>query len=118
MKNTKNIINTFSRVFLTSMFMLCFFATSAFALDLAQAKQAGLVGEKPTGYLAAVTTSPTAEVNQLISKTNAARKAEYERIAKKNGTKVSVVEQFGGKEAIERTEAGHYVFVGGAWKKK
>lgn len=118
-KNKKT--TTMKKLFLSSMLTLCtllFCALPAFALDLGQAKQAGLVGEQPSGYLASVSSSPSSEVKDLVSKTNAARKAEYERIAKKNGTKVSVVEQISGKEAIERTASGQYVFVGGQWKKK
>jgi len=75
---------------------LTLFALPASALDLGQARSQGLVKETANGYLVAA--KPSAEVNALVSKVNAGRKAEYQRIAKKNGTPLSVVEQAAGKK--------------------
>ena len=78
---------------------LTLFAMPASALDLGQAKAQGLVKETPSGYLAAVKSS--AEVNALVSKINAGRKAEYQKIANKRGTPLSVVEQQAGKKLVK-----------------
>ena len=74
---------------------LALFAMPASALDLAQARAQGLVKETPSGYLTVV--KPSGEVNNLVKNINAGRKAEYQRIAKKNGTPLSTVEQLAGK---------------------
>lgn len=74
---------------------LALFAMPASALDLAQARAQGLVKETPSGYLSVV--KPSSEVNNLVKNINAGRKAEYQRIAKKNGTPLSTVEQLAGK---------------------
>ncbi|MEA1889407.1 MAG: YdbL family protein [Pseudomonadota bacterium] len=75
---------------------LTLFAVPASALDLGQAKAQGLVKETASGYLVAA--QPSAEVKALVSKINAGRKAEYQRIATKNGTPLSAVEQQAGKK--------------------
>ncbi len=76
--------------------MLALFALPASALNLSQAKSQGLVKETASGYLVAA--KPSAEVNALVSKINAGRKAEYQRIADKRGTPLSAVEQQAGKK--------------------
>jgi len=87
-----------------------------FALELQDAKTQGLVGETPSGYLEAVKATP--EADQLIKEINAKRKTHYQKIAKKNKTPLSTVEEMAGKKALEKTPAGQYIKVGGAWKKK
>ena len=67
----------------------------AAALNLDQARSQGLVKETSGGYLKVV--KPSAEVNALAKKVNAGRKAEYQKIAKKNGTSIKAVEQLAGK---------------------
>lgn len=89
---------------------------AASALDLQQAKAQSLVGETPSGYLAAV--KPGAEVNALIQDINSRRKAEYQRIAQTNNTPLETVEKLAGKKAIDRTPAGQFVQIGGNWIKK
>jgi len=78
------------------LFALTLFALPASALDLSQAKAQGLVKETVSGYLVAV--KPSDDVNALVSKINAGRKAEYKRIANKRGTPLSVVEQLAGQK--------------------
>ena len=94
-------------LFISTILASFFIASSAFAISLQDAKQQGLVGEQPNGYLAAVS-SATAEVNQLIAKINSERKKAYQAIAAKNGTPLSSVEKVAGKTAIEKTQPGHY----------
>ncbi len=90
--------------------------TSAWALDLQAAKQGGLVGETPSGYLAVVQATP--EATQLVQSINAQRRQEYAEIAKRNGIELKAVEQLAGKKAIDKTPAGQFVQVNGAWVKK
>ena len=97
--------------------------SSAWALDLngamgalSGAKSSGLVGEQPNGYLGVVKSSgDAAEIARLI---NAARKAEYQRLAKQNSIQLADVESMAGKKAIEKTPKGQYIQVNGRWMAK
>ena len=93
------------------------FSTAVFALDLGSAKNQGLVGETPSGYLASVK-APTPEVKKLMNSINNQRKQKYQSIAKKNGIALKDVEKMAGKKAMQNTHGGHFVKSGGAWKKK
>lgn len=88
----KNRMNRKLPIFL--LLVLCALPVSA--LDLGQAKAQKLVKETSSGYLKAV--KPSTDVNTLIKKINAGRKAEYQKIAKKQGTSLSAVEQLAGKK--------------------
>lgn len=84
--------------------------------QLSDAKEQGLVGEKPDGYLGVVESTATAE--QIVNEINEARRKEYTRIANENDIAVADVELLAGKRAIERTDSGLYIKIGGEWKKK
>jgi uncharacterized protein YdbL (DUF1318 family) len=90
-------------------------ATSAFALDLHQARGAGQVGEKADGYVTAL--APSAEVNALVSEVNAKRQKEYTRISQQNGQSVAVVGKLAAAEIISGLESGNrYQDANGSWK--
>jgi uncharacterized protein YdbL (DUF1318 family) len=88
------------------------------AVDLDEAKRAGLVGETLEGYLAAVATSPTADVTALVEEVNAKRRAEYQRIARDNNLALDQVEALAAKKAIDKTAPGGWVRVNGDWRQK
>ncbi|WP_233010387.1 YdbL family protein [Rheinheimera faecalis] len=110
---------------LTKLALSAVFAVSLplMAMDLQQAMSAlgaaktqGLVGEQPNGYLGVVGSSAQAkEIADLINK---ARKAEYQKLAAKNGIQLSDVEAIAGQKAIEKTEAGQFIQLNGQWQKK
>jgi uncharacterized protein len=89
----------------------------AFAIDLQQAKDQGLVGETTTGYLEAVS-SPSPEIKALIQSINAQRKAKFQEIATSNNTSLETVEKLAGKKAIEKSDTGAYIKIDGSWLKK
>ncbi len=92
-----------------------FLVNPALAIDLQSAKNQKLVGETPSGYLAAVK-SPSSEVQQLIKDINGKRKSKYQSIARKNGTTLDTVQQLAGKKAIDKSKKkGHCVKLGGEW---
>ena len=92
---------------------------NAWAIDIGDAKAQGLVGEGITGYLAAVETPPSSEVQALIADVNAKRKAKFENTAKKTGTTVAQVSNRFYELAVQKTAAGHYYQDrNGNWKKK
>lgn len=83
---------------------------------LSQAKASGQLGEKPDGYLGVVQSGGQAE--DIASQINQARRAEYHRLAQKNGISVADVEAIAGKKAIEKTPSGQIVQLNGTWVKK
>ena len=92
---------------------------AAFAIDLDAAKQSGLVGERPDGYLGIVTAGPSADVVSLVEDINRKRKVKYQEISQKNGQALQVVETLAAKKVIERIEPGRYFMdEAGKWVKK
>jgi uncharacterized protein YdbL (DUF1318 family) len=91
-------------------------ALPAFALELDDAKSAGLVGETNMGYIAAV--KPSAEIDALVMSINSQRKVYYQNIATKNDISLQAVEARAGLKAIEKTAPGDYVNTGDGWLKK
>ena len=82
-------------------------------------KAAGLIGERPDGFLGLVTGDAPADVKALVDKTNAERRVEYAKIATKNGTSIEAVEAIVGKELIAKQPSGYYVMgADGSWVKK
>ena len=107
-KNLQRELGVLALVFLLAL--------PAHALDLGQAKADGLVGETSTGYLAAV--KPSAEVDALVADINRQRKAQYQKIAEKNGISLQAVEAQAGLKVIEKTPAGEFIDTGSGWQKK
>ena len=92
---------------------------ASWALSLDEAKSGGLVGEQPNGYLGAVSTNPSSDVQALIANINQQRKQRYQEIANRNHTSLLAVEILAGKTAIKKTESGHYIQLpSGQWTKK
>ncbi|WP_028238542.1 YdbL family protein [Stutzerimonas azotifigens] len=83
---------------------------------LGSAKASGQLGEKPDGYLGVVRSSAQAE--EIAAQINQARRAEYHRVAQKNGVSVDDVEAIAGKKAIDKTPAGQFVQIDGQWVRK
>jgi hypothetical protein len=105
------------KIFTAIIFVMFF--QSAWAIDLDSAKAQGLVGEANTGYLAAVKTPASAEVNALIADINAKRKAIFQDTAKKTGATLVQVSYLFYERAVKNTAAGHYYQdKNGAWQKK
>lgn len=100
--------------------ILMYFAVqNAWAIDIHDAKNQGLVGESQTGYLAAVKSPTSAEVNSLIADVNNKRKAQFKKTAQKTSATLAQVANRFYELAIQKTEAGHYYQdAGGKWVKK
>ncbi|PIE68595.1 MAG: hypothetical protein CSA21_06695 [Deltaproteobacteria bacterium] len=99
---------------LTTLLLLC---QPLFALDLHTAKQQGLVGETPTGYLGLVAAG-NPQAQQVVDTINAKRKAHYQSIAQKNKLPLQQVEVLAGKKAMAKTPPGQFILTEGVWKKK
>ncbi len=103
---------------LATIFM--FFAVqNVWAIDIHDAKDQGLVGESKSGYLAAVKSPASAEVNSLIADVNKKRKAQFEQTALKTSATVAQIQNRFYELAVEKTQAGHYYQdSAGKWVKK
>ena len=92
-------------------------SASSWAISIKDAKDQGLVGENAQGYIEAVKDANT-EVKALIVEVNGKRKVNYGKIAKKQGLTLQQIEQVAGERNFKKTQAGHYIKQGDAWKKK
>jgi uncharacterized protein len=98
---------------------LLLIAAPVAASELDAAKTSGYVGEQLDGYVAVVSDGVPASVKALVEKINAGRRAEYARIAQKNGVAVDVVAAQAGAKLLERAPSGEYVRdATGRWKRK
>ncbi|MDO6499224.1 YdbL family protein [Photobacterium sanguinicancri] len=102
------------------IFIIAFLISAqAFALELQDAKDQGLVGETNSGFVAPITSSPSSEVRRLVSTVNTQREASYKRISVSHGLSPSEVGRLAYKKAIEKTRPGHYYQnSSGKWVKK
>ena len=102
---------------LRAMLVVLALAASAAALDLDDAKEAGLVGEQADGYVAVVGNA-SAETKALVADVNAKRRAAYGKIAHENGAPLASVAALAGKKLIESAPSGTWVNADGQWQKK
>jgi len=96
--------------------LLCALAAPAFALDLDEARDRGLLGEQADGYVGIVGVA-TPELEGLAAEVNARRRAHYGEIAARNGTRVEAVAALAGKKLVEGAPSGQFVKTNGGWKK-
>ncbi|MCQ8104459.1 YdbL family protein [Methylomonas sp. SURF-2] len=99
-------------------FCLWFAITPVNAADLGQAKAAGLVGELMNGYLGLVDGNAPADVKALVDSINAQRRAEYQRIAAKNGVPAEEVAKLTAQKVIGQAAGGHFVQTPSGWKRR
>jgi uncharacterized protein YdbL (DUF1318 family) len=92
-------------------------STPAWAMDLAQARASGAVGEKTDGFVVAIQNTP--EVSALVADVNAKRQAEYANIAKESGQSAAVVAKLAAPQILNGLPAGAmYQGADGSWKKR
>src|SRR5262250_1215244 len=93
---------------------LALLPAAAFALTLDEARAQGLIGEDWTGYVAAVSANPSADVKALVADVNAKRREVYAQIAKQTSTAndpvtADDVGRLGAGKLFEKAQAGSYV---------
>ena len=102
---------------ITLLLTLLILTFPAFANNLYNAKQQGLVGEIPNGYLGMVINN--ADTQALVKQVNDKRKQVYILFARKNKVTLQQIAIMAGAKAVEKTAAGHYVKnAKGKWVKK
>lgn len=97
---------------------LCLVALPAAAADLAHAKAAGQVGEQMNGLLGLVASDAPDDVKALVADINAQRRAEYQRIAAKNGVSVDEVAGLTAQKVISQAAPGHFVQTPSGWQRR
>ncbi len=115
---TQNAHPTFFAIALGCI-LLVFSPLMALGLSLDEAKQQGLLGERPDGYLGLIQPSSNADAVQVMKDINNKRRDVYKGIASKNGTALSAVEALAGKKAIAKTPSGEFIMQpNGTWTPK
>jgi len=100
--------------------VFAWFGVSPAAADaLDDAKAAGLVGERPNGFLGLVRPNAPSSVRAMVDSINAQRRARYADIARRNNATVRDVGVLAGRKLIGSARAGTYVIdPSGAWRRK
>ena len=101
-----------------SFLALWCFAMPVTAASLAQAKAAGQVGELMNGYLGLVDPGAPADVKAMVNSINAQRRAEYQRIASKNGVPIDEVAKMTAQKVINQSPRGHFVQTPSGWQRR
>jgi len=84
-----------------------------------EAKQSGLIGERPDGLVGFVADTVPADVRAMVDQVNAQRMRRYNQVAQTNGAPVDSVQAVAGRQLIERTPAGQYILsASGRWGRK
>ncbi len=92
---------------ITILLAALLFSMPAAALELDEAKDMGLVGEMPNGYLGLV--GKNAEAAVLVAEINAKRKSHYQGIANDQNTALENIEKIAGEKLVKKAQAeGHY----------
>lgn len=93
-------------------------AGTAHALELADAKAQGLVGERPDGLLGIVNPPGRADVQALVKDVNAGRVKIYTNMSLKQKLPMQQIQAIWGEKLILETTAGNYVLRAGTWVQK
>lgn len=94
-------------------------ATGIWAGPLDDAKAAGLVGERPDGFVAAVPPNPSPDIRALVDSINAKRQAAYADIGQKENVPVSQVGALAAEKIKRQAPAGSYFMNSdGSWSQK
>lgn len=93
-------------------------ASARAAMDLADVKAQGLVGERPDGLVGIVSPPGSPELRAMVEGINAGRLETYRDISAKQGTPLTQVQSVAGQSLISKTLSGQYVLsADGVWKK-
>ena len=105
---------------LAALFGFMFVVTPGVANELDDARNAGVIGERPDGLIGAVSSSVPANILSLIESVNNARLESYRALAEKEGTRVEAVQAVAGQRQIEKAvQNGWYVMdADGSWRKR
>lgn len=91
----------------------------AYAVTLDEARAQGLIGEKPDGLVASVSSNTSSEIAALVASINSARLNSYRQLATKDGAPLEAVQAIAGEKLVSKArENGWYVMdASGRWSK-
>lgn len=111
------------RTLLSALLASVLFTTNTMAMDrdtlhqkYAEAKQTGLIGERPNGYLGII--SNQGDVAAIVERINNFRKKRYQEIARESSLPLSDVETRAGQRLYQKAEPGNFILINGKWVKK
>jgi uncharacterized protein YdbL (DUF1318 family) len=109
-----------AKAWLAAMAFVLLLPIAAHADSLDSARAAGLVGERPDGYVAAVNPNPPADVQKLVDDINAQRRKVYEQLAGEKGVPVEEVAALAAEKTIsQKLQPGwYYMNSAGQWVQK
>jgi uncharacterized protein YdbL (DUF1318 family) len=109
-----------AKTWLAVLALLVMLPLAAHADSLDDARAAGLVGERPDGYVDSVTPNPAPAIQQLISSINAQRRKFYEQLAGQKGVPVEEVGALAAEKTIsQKLKPGmYYMNSAGQWVQK
>ena len=110
----------FAKTWLAVLAFAVMLPIAAHADSLDAARAAGLVGERPDGYVAAVNPNPPADVQKLVDDINAQRRKVYEQLAGQKGVPVEEVGALAAEKTIsQKLQPGwYYMNSSGQWVQK
>lgn len=95
------------------------FSAPAMADALDDARAAGVVGERPDGFVAPVSGSAPADVMSLVQSINSQRMQVYEGLAKKQNVPVEQIGAISAEKIIAKLKSGwYYMDASGNWVTK
>jgi len=83
-------------------------AVDGLAAPLDDAKAAGLIGERPDGYVAAVAANPSPDVAVIVRQINTKRRAAYVEIAAQENVSVEQVGALAAEKIKSQAPDGEY----------
>lgn len=99
--------------------MLLSAAIDSRAAPLDDAKAAGLIGERPDGFVAAVQPNPPPDIAAIVQQINAKRLAAYEKIAAEENVSVDQVGALAAEKIKRQAPSGEYFMSSdGTWAPK
>lgn len=116
----KPISKTLKSLFAALMLAITLPMASALADPLDDARAAGILGERPDGYVDVVSGNPTAEIRQLMTDINTQRRAVYEQLAAQKGVPIEQIGAIAAEKTInEKLQPGwYYMNASGQWQQK
>lgn len=105
-------------LFLAAGFIYISAISNVFAMDLATAKQQGLVGEKENGLVGLIDPNSPDALQILVKETNQGRLKVYNETAANQHIPVSQVQTIAAQKLISMTAPGQYIQRNGRWVQK
>jgi uncharacterized protein YdbL (DUF1318 family) len=99
--------------------MLWSAAADSWAAPLDDAKAAGLIGERPDGFVAPVQPNPSPDIAAIVRQINAKRLAAYEKIAAEENVSIDQVGALAAEKIKRQAPSGEYFMSSdGTWAPK